>query len=350
MSTLRRTVALLGAAVTVTCLTAASATPASAATKQPDTAEAVAINNRNIAVGDALNTADQFRAVRWSASASITDLGTLPGGDYSVATGINDRGEIVGTSTAAGSEVGVAVRWSPTGQIGALQSLASEPGSSSFPKAVNDAGFIIGFVNTLPDFRDLPVLWRPDGSITELDQLAGFTESQALAINDSGVGVGYEYSDIGGAQAVRWDVTGTVAPLAVPTGDNETFAYDINSRGDIIGDGIDSQSQQYQVLEWDPSGQVRVVATDTSPVTGQSINDLGVSVGEDQNNATAWYPDGRKIALANPFPPNTDFPTASAINDRDVAVGCGVFMSRFAMRWSPDGSATILPGLGYPGT
>lgn len=347
MSTLRRSVEVLGAAITVTSLTVASAAPAFAATKQPDVAEAIAINNQNVAVGDALNTEDQFRAVVWSPSGSITDLGTLAGGDSSVATGINNRGEIVGTSTAGDSEVGVAVRWSPTGQICALQSLASEPGSSSFPKAVNDAGFVIGFVSMPPDYHDLPVLWRPDGSIIELDQLTGFTDSQPLAINNSGVGVGYEYSAIGPVQAVRWDTNGKVTPLAVPPGDNDTFAYDINNRGDIIGDGIDRPNQRYQVLEWDPAGQVHVIATDTGPVTGQSINDHGVSVGEDQFAATAWYPDGRKISLA--IPPNTDAPIANAINDRDVAVGRGVFISEVAMRWSPDGSVTVLPGLGYPG-
>ncbi len=42
---------------------------------------------------------------------SITDLGTLPGGDYSIARGINGRGQVVGQGTTASGE-NHAVLWS----------------------------------------------------------------------------------------------------------------------------------------------------------------------------------------------------------------------------------------------
>jgi probable HAF family extracellular repeat protein len=71
----------------------------------------------------------------------VTDLGTLPGGSESGATGINDLGLIVGSADDA-SGVGHATTWSRTGTIGELPELPG--GSNSEALAVSDTGFIVG--------------------------------------------------------------------------------------------------------------------------------------------------------------------------------------------------------------
>src|SRR4029453_4362381 len=72
----------------------------------------------------------------------IVDLGTLPGGDFSQALGINDRGSIVGTSTSSfGSR---AFLWTPTGGLQDLNGLIV-PSSFVLTQAVgiNTAGMIV---------------------------------------------------------------------------------------------------------------------------------------------------------------------------------------------------------------
>jgi probable HAF family extracellular repeat protein len=66
----------------------------------------MAINNRGVAVGFSDTPGDvidgvltqNFQAVMWPSPATIVNLHTLPGDVLSEATGINDRGQIVGTS------------------------------------------------------------------------------------------------------------------------------------------------------------------------------------------------------------------------------------------------------------
>ena len=66
----------------------------------------MAINNEGVVVGFSLPAAAEgtanFHAVIWDRQGHITDLNTLPGDAISEATGINDRGQIVGTSFTAG--------------------------------------------------------------------------------------------------------------------------------------------------------------------------------------------------------------------------------------------------------
>ncbi len=149
---------------------------------------------------------------------------------------------------------------------------------------------------------------------------------------------------------MRWDANGQATELARPVGDTETLAYGIDNRGDIAGGGVGGLYDPSQVLEWDPSGQVRVVTTDPFEVKGSAINDLGVIVGDNQRQATAWYPGGRTVALRSPYPGRDDFIYASAVNDLGFAVGRDIHQAEIPVRWSPDGNATVLPGLGLPVT
>ncbi|HEX3778628.1 MAG TPA: hypothetical protein VHX38_03095 [Pseudonocardiaceae bacterium] len=349
----RRSVALLGLAAITTTLVALPAAPAAAA-QWPDFAEAFGINVSNTVVGEALTAGGTEHAVRWSPSGQITDLGTLPGGQFSGASGINGWGEIVGSSDT-GANANDAVRWSPTGQITVLPGLSVGPGSYSLANAVNDAGVVVGF-GIIADGDQHAVRWSPSGQITDLGGLPGYGDSIASAVNESGVAVGY--SEDGSAEsAVRWDAHGRITELARPAGDTTTFADGINDFGEIVGAAFHQSDGQWQAVEWDPAGNVHQLATGVQTVEARAVNDLGVIVGEGQTpavtaDAAVWYPDGRSAvlpSLSSQSGGNPDFVSPNAINDRGVAVGRELQLNlSLAVRWSPDGRASALPTLLNP--
>src|ERR1017187_8441589 len=88
-----------------------------------------------------------FAASRAGAAAmyAVTDLGTMPGYSSSIATGINNRGQIVGYCNTGNN-------WDSTSQaflyysFGYMQGLGSLPGlTSSFATGINDNGFVVGY-------------------------------------------------------------------------------------------------------------------------------------------------------------------------------------------------------------
>src|SRR5699024_7309724 len=127
--------------------------------------EAMALNDRGQAVGYS-GEANQRLAMLWERGMSV-DLGTLPGGEPSMATDINDAGQIVG--------------WADTGH--------------GAPRAALWQGGKGGDVGVLPGGR-----W-----------------STAEAITEGGEIVGWPATASGETQALRW-VDGRISALEVPAG------------------------------------------------------------------------------------------------------------------------------------
>lgn len=74
------------------------------------TAISAAVNNPGDVVGYAGSPNIDSHAILWRNGQAI-DLGVWPGGHYSVANGINDLGQIVGTGTVAGDNLDHALMW-----------------------------------------------------------------------------------------------------------------------------------------------------------------------------------------------------------------------------------------------
>jgi len=89
-----------------------------------------------------------FHAFRWAKEAGIEDLGTLTGDANSVAAGINDTGEIVGTSLDANFDPHPYI-WQ-NGVMTGLNSLipANSPLSLLLACSINSSGEIVGLAVT----------------------------------------------------------------------------------------------------------------------------------------------------------------------------------------------------------
>jgi probable HAF family extracellular repeat protein len=162
--------------------------------------EGNAVNERGEVVGDSSPAgASLTHAFLWSGGQSV-DLGVLPGGEaggdcgfcvagnYSVATAINDAGEVVGQSAAAG-QVLHAFLWR-NGSMADLGTLAGD--NRSYASSINKRGQIVGWsghsTGIIIDYTRA-VLWS-DGNIVNLNDLiapdSGWILDMAVAINMRG--------------------------------------------------------------------------------------------------------------------------------------------------------------------
>ena len=138
-----------------------------------------------------------------------TALGSLPGGSFSSALGLNNNGQVVGQTMNNNSTFEEGYLWSPSspnGVSGTMIDLGSfdksSPGFSS-AAAINGHGSVTGWAeNTdLSGGAAHAFVWVPStpnattGKMVDLGTLAinpyaGYSQSQGLAINSSGVVVG----------------------------------------------------------------------------------------------------------------------------------------------------------------
>jgi probable HAF family extracellular repeat protein len=171
-------------------------------------------------------------ATEWS-NGQLIELGGLPGSTFSSANSINNAGQVVGVSAIGGgviggvfmSPVGVATEWS-NGQVIELPIL---PGfTESFALGINDAGQVVGTSNDATG-HVVATEWS-NGQVINLPLLPGFMDNQALGINDAGQVVGVSSDGAGHSVATEWS-NGQVINLGGPPG----VAFGINDAGQVVG-------------------------------------------------------------------------------------------------------------------
>lgn len=168
---------------------------------------------------------------------TITDLGVLPGGVSTGASGINIRGQVTGSATVpapAPSQPPFKGTPNPYTEhtilysYGRLQDLGTFGGDSSGGSAINDHGQVIGF-SEYPD-NSIHAFLLTAGHGSDLGNLGG-SLTEALGINNFGLVVGWTSLSNGAQRAYVYD--GQIHDLQL--GDN-TEATGINDFGQIIGD------------------------------------------------------------------------------------------------------------------
>jgi probable HAF family extracellular repeat protein len=175
----------------------------------------------------------------------VVDLGAL-GGDRNVARGLNALGHVAGRSGSLQGTGGRAFVWTP---VGGARSLGTLPGGDfSGASGINSAGQVVGSSNTLTALRAF--LWSAQQGFEDLGTLPGDSSSQALAISDAGVVAGFSSGPVG-IRAFVWTRSKGMEELGALHGFPDSVAVDLNERGDRVGyasraDGID------RAVRWAP--------------------------------------------------------------------------------------------------
>jgi probable HAF family extracellular repeat protein len=287
------------------------------------------INGRSILVGD-INNAGHIAGTLFTsgtrhaalfAGEHVTDIGTLPGQVENIAVGINAQGDIVGhdqtgraraflyrngvlqelntpaggTQVSAINDVGQVVGFAPGGAFvwhnGVTTPLPTSgaPAAESQPYAINNAGQIVGRV------ANEAALWS-NGQLQRLGVLArgpgGLAYSTAHAINEQGHIVGSSTTAVLFPYPHAFlRANGSMTDLGTLPGDNQSEAFDINSRGEVVGystvmsGGIGSTVYPDRAFLYH-EGQIQDLNSLISPNSGwvlrraHKINDNGVIIGE----------------------------------------------------------------------
>jgi probable HAF family extracellular repeat protein len=151
-----------------------------------------AINDNEQIVGDAYFNNTKYHAFLRSKAGVWRDLGTLPGGKFSLADWINNLGVIVGQSGSPKYPSGVAVYWDKSGKIQPIGTFAG--GTTSFAGFINDAGEVLG-ESTISGGDTHAFIWTTTTGLQDLNNLippnSGWDLNHASAMNAAGDIVGF---------------------------------------------------------------------------------------------------------------------------------------------------------------
>jgi probable HAF family extracellular repeat protein len=299
------------------------------------------LNDQNQVVGFALNAAGQHRAFvfadtnnnRQADPGEMRDLGVLPGHTASYAYGINNAGQIIGTSRTLPTPDDAderAVRFNP-GAAPADLGL----GDGSNANDIGPGGEIVGGLIAGIDYHAF--VRAASGAVTTFalpSPYNEYSEARAVAVGANGATYVAGYSGgLSGDSGFLRTADGSVLPVghaapAQPYG----YAWDVNANGAVVGEGFNA-ANQYHAFLWQ-NGATTDLGTlpgyDSSSALG--INDRGEIVGrveppEGTPGTTRAFVYSRGVMrdLNTLIPPNSGYliTEARAVNNSGAIAAFG---------------------------
>jgi probable HAF family extracellular repeat protein len=160
---------------------------------------AFGVNNLGMTVGYSATTVltgTPDHAFAFVGNGPMQDLGTLPGGNYSRASAVNDLGQIVGESGITPETFPIIKHaFLKTGVFAAMQDIGTLGGSFSFASAINNSSLVVGSSSTAGDAAIHGFLYNYNtNTMYDVNNLIpaglGWELSSATGINDAGQIVG----------------------------------------------------------------------------------------------------------------------------------------------------------------
>jgi probable HAF family extracellular repeat protein len=217
--------------------------------------QASGINNRGQIVGGAEASMQdscsifflQVEAVLWE-NGEVQELPPFPGDLDGFANAINDSGEVTGVTGCVATNTVRAVLW-PKGPNGGVIDLGNLGGTGgNVPSDINNQGQVVGQSDLPSDSTHHAFLWTKETGMQDLGTLNGQPMSLAFGINNQSQIVGI-FEDFAGdnttgflwENGVMTDLN-TLIPPESPLFLKEPV--DINDRGEIVGFGLLSDGEQ----------------------------------------------------------------------------------------------------------
>jgi probable HAF family extracellular repeat protein len=235
--------------------------------------------SKNSSIIGSMSSGGKEHASFWTQQYGLIDVGTLPGGTTSRATGVNSKGQVVGRSTVNGASVTHAFVWSAAA---GMRDLGTLGGQNSVATAINEAGHVVGYSGRSSG----PVrafIWSERDGMRELGALGpGF--SIAWALNDAGEVVGAA-ADEADDLVVPFVWTAGKGMRALPVlGGGNSYAFAINAAGVIGGSSAPAGGGPDHGTLW-KNGELLDIGSLGGETTVRAVGPNGEAFGE------AYYAD-----------------------------------------------------------
>jgi uncharacterized membrane protein len=187
----------------------------------------------------------QTRAFLWDRRNGMQDLGTLAGGSDAQAILINDRGQVLGWSYVGNKPTAACTFPITTGsflwdRVHGMIDLGSFGGTCTIASDLNNRGQVVGASNLAGDASSAAFLWER-GALHQLPGFAGGDFTGATTINDLGQTAGFAFLSGNGAfHAVLWKNRHSIADLGTLGADQCSYATSINELSQIVGSSLDN--------------------------------------------------------------------------------------------------------------
>ena len=235
---------------------------------------AAALSAAGQIIGDASTTNGFSHAFIWDATNGMRDLGTLGGTDAN-AVAINGASQIVGDTTLANGKSHAFI-WDATGGMRDLGTLGSD--CLSYALAINSSGLVLGYSSSVQYAAQHAFVWDAVHGIQDLGNLGGGI-NYVVALNEAGQAIGSSMTASGENHAFIWDATHGMRDLGTLGGTyNQPIA--INSSGQVIGLSSKAGDSPLRAYVWDATHGMHCLTLGGSNSLPYAINDAGQVVGD----------------------------------------------------------------------
>ena len=262
-----------------------------------------------------------WTAVRWTSPTQSQNLGKLPGFQSALAKGINNAGAIVGYAATNFFSSSRAFIWTSAGGIKPLQDLG---GGGSIALAINNSGVAVGWAAD-PGGQIHAVKWSAAGVITDINPPGG--AGQATGINDAGDITGFVFPQGGnGEHAWLWRSNGTQQDLGT-LGGQRAYAYGINNGLVVVGFSNQTPPKPDIAFRWTQAAGMKPITSFGGGSQALGISDRNRVVGFQVINAGVvglTLFQGTKTVLPDLAPAKGPFSGPTAVNTCGTITGSSV--------------------------